>query len=395
MNTRPFSEIKELPPITELAASLKADGSAGKEAGLKLAQDAASFGLGIKDYVILAGAKQSDKANNGLNAYEKLLAELNLPIRNDFERGVYMQAASETFTTYPGTRALFPEVIDDVLRWANRQDLVETTAPIVANTRTISGAELLSTVVDDDSAERDTFMVAEGARIPVRSIKTSEKTVKIYKHGSGIRTTYEFNRRASIDLLVPYANRIARELEISKVKVATYILINGDGAYGAAGEIDQSSYNTATGVTATAGKISWPHLLKWLVVRAQAGTPIDTVLMNWDGLFQWMMIFGTNQTAAGNTPAESLEKVGVNLTDMPASLKAVFAITPALSSSVPANKLIGFSKGDTLEELVEAGSNLQETERAVSNQTVTVYKTQNAGYRLVYGDTRSIFDFGN
>lgn len=395
MTTRPFSEMKDLPAIGEVAKALKADGSAGKEAGLKLAQDAASFGLNIKDYIILAGSKQSDKSKDGLNAYEKLLAELNLPIRNDYERGVYMQAASETFTTYPGTRALFPQVIDDVLRWANRQDLVETTAPIIANSRTISGAELLSTVVDDDSAERDTFMVAEGGRIPVRSIKTSEKTVKIYKHGSGIRTTYEFNRRASLDLLIPYANRIARELEISKVKVATYILINGDGAYGAATEIDQSSYNTPTGVTATAGKISWPHLLKWLVVRAQAGAPIDTVLMNWDGFFQWMMIFGTQGSSAGSTAAESLSKVGVNLALMPASIKAAFAITPAISSTVPANKLIGFSKGDTLEELVEAGSNIQETERAIQNQTVTVYKTENTGYRLVYGDTRSIFDFGN
>lgn len=395
MTTLPFSEIKELPPIKDLALKLKAEGQAGKDAGLQLARDAASFGLSMKDYITLAGNKQSDKSKDGLTAYEKLLAELNLPIRNDYERGVYMQAASETFQTFPGTRALFPQVIDDVLRWANRQDLVETTAPIIANSRSISGAELLSTVVDDDSAERDSFLVSEGGRIPVRSIKTSEKTVKIYKHGSGIRTTYEFNRRASLDILIPYANRIARELEISKVKVATYVLINGDGAYSAAPEVDQSSFNTPAGSSATNGKISWPHMLKWIVSRAQAGTPIDTVLMNWDGFFQWMLMFGVQGANAGATGSEALKNVGVNISEFPAAIKAAFAITPAISSTVPANKMIGFSKGDTLEELVEAGSNIQETERAVNNQTITVYKTENTGYRLVYGDTRSVYDFGN
>jgi hypothetical protein len=394
MSTRPFSEIKPLPSIETLAAALKASGQAGKDAGLNLAQEAASFGLTVKDYIVLAGHEQNDRTKDGMNAYEKLLAALNLPLRNDYENGVYLQAASETFSTYPGTRALFPQVIDDVLRWANRQDLIETVAPLVSNSRTINGAEMLSTVVDDDSAERDTFLVAEGARIPVRTIKTSEKTVRIYKHGSGIRTTYEFNRRASIDLLIPYANRIARELEISKVKAATYILINGDGVYSAAPEVDQSSYNTVTGVTATNGKISWPHFLSWVVARAQAGVPIDTVVMNWDGFIQWMLMFGTTQANAGPTAAESLAKAGVSVNQMPASLKAIMQITPVISSTMTANKMLGFIKGETLEELVEAGSNIQETERAISNQTVTVYRTENTGYRLVWGDTRSVYDFG-
>lgn len=390
---RPLNEIQPLQDIKTLVASLK-DESTGADFGLKLAKTADSFGLRTKDYLLLAGASQSDRTNGGLNVYEKILAELNLPIRNDFERGVYLQAASDTFATYSGTRALFPEVIDDVVRWANRQDQIEKVAPLIANSRTINGVELLSTVVDDDSADRDTYMIAEGANIPVRTIKTSESKVKIYKHGYGIRSTYEFNRRASIDMLVPYANRIARDLELSKVKVATSILVSGDGAYGAAPVVAQSSYNTSTGVTATNGKISWPHLLTWLVARAQAGAPVDTVVMNWDGYVQWLLMFGTQQANAGLTIAESLAKAGVSVAQNPALINLALAITPVLSSTCPANKLIGYSKGDTLEELVEAGSNIQETERAIRNQTVTVVKTENTGYRLVFGDTRSIFNFG-
>ena len=395
MSTRPLNEIKELDDIKTVVANLK-DENKGADYGMKLAKEADSFGLRTKDYLLLAGAKQSDRSADGLNVYEKLLVELNLPIRNDFSRGVYLQAASDTFATYSGTRLMFPEVIDDVVRWANRQDQIEKVAPMIANSRTINGVELLSTVVNDDSADRDTYMIAEGANIPVRTIKTSESKVKIYKHGYGIRSTYEFNRRASVDILVPYANRIGRDLELSKVKVATSILINGDGAYGAAPVVAQSSFSAATTYAGapTNGKISWPHLLAWLVSRAQTGAPIDTVLMNWDGYVQWLFMFGNNQTNAGNTIAESLQRAGVNVTQSAALVNLALAITPVLSSTAPANKLVGYSKGDTLEELVEAGSNIQETERAIRNQTVTVVKTENTGYRLVFGDTRSIYNFG-
>lgn len=391
-NIRPYSEIKKLDNVKDLAAKLKHEDT-GADFGLKLAKEAEQFGLSTRDYLLIAGAEQTDRTNDGLNVYEKLLVELNLPIRNDFERGVYLQAASDTFATYSGTRALFPEVIDDVVRWANRQDQLEQVAPMLANSRTINGVEMLSTVVNDDSADRDTYMIAEGANIPVRTIRTSEQRVKIYKHGYAIRSTYEFNRRASVDMLVPYANRIARDLEISKVKVATSILINGDGAYGAAPVVTQSSFNTITGVTATNGKISWQHILAWLVARAQAGTPIDTVVMNWDGYFQWLMMFTTQQANAGVTTAEALQKAGVSISQSPALINLALKIQPVLSSTAPANRLIGYSKGDTLEELIEANSNIQETERAIRNQTVTVVKTENTGYRLVFGDTRSIFNY--
>lgn len=390
---RPLHEIQPLQDIKALALALK-DENTGAEAGLRLAKEADKFGLGTKDYLLLAGAQQSDRTNDGLNVYEKLLVELNLPVRNDFSRGVYLQAASDTFATYAGTRAMFPEVINDVVTWANRQDQIEKVAPLIANSRTINGVELLSTVVDDDSADRGTYMIAEGANIPVRTIKTSESKVKIYKHGYGIRSTYEFNRRASIDLLIPYANRIARDLELSKVKVATSILVSGDGAYGAAPVVTQSSFNGVAGVTATNGKLSWQNILAWLVSRAQLGVPVDTVVMNWDAYIQWLLMFGTQGANAGLTQAEALQKAGVSAAQNPALINLAIGITPVLSSTCPANRLIGYSRGDTLEELIEAGSNIQETERAIRNQTVTVVKTENTGYRLVWGDTRSVFNFG-
>jgi hypothetical protein len=43
---------------------------------------------------------------------------------------------------------------------------------------------------------------------------------------------------------------------------------------------------------------------------------------------------------------------------------------------------------------VEAGSTINESERAILNQSITYVKTLNAGYKLAFGDTRSIFNYG-
>lgn len=396
MSTRSLTQIKKVSADSLKASLTSTEGQVSANAGIALAKDAASFGLSVKDYLLLS--VEHEAANDGLNGYELMLYKLNLPVRNDLANGVHLQAASETFQQHVGTRALFPEVIDDVIRFATRQEQLEQVAPMLAASRTINGVELLSTVISDDSAENDSFVVSEMSRIPVRTIKTSQQSVKFYKHGSALRTTYEFSRRASIDLLVPHANRIARELERSKVKVATATLINGDGAYDAAPVVNQSAYNGAayTGFTATDGKINWTHFLYWLVERAKAGVPVDTVVMNWDGLFQWLMLFGANQMSSSNfgpTAVENLQKSGVQIADVGSALNLFKAITPVLSSAVPAGRIIGFSKGDTLEELKEAGSDIAETERAILSQTMTMTRTENTGYRLVYGDTRSVFVF--
>lgn len=375
----------------KLIVDLKSTNSTtSKSAGIELARKADEFGISVRDYLICS--IETDK-DSGLNGYEQALFELGLPLKNDYENGITLQAAADAFYTYPGTRALFPEVIDDVVRWATRQDQIETVDPMIANSRTINGNEMISTVIEDGDDSYNTSSISEGGRIPVRTLKTSESAVKLYKHGSGIRHTYEFSRRASIDLFVPHANRVARELSRSKVAAATAILVNGDGVKGAAGVTTQNSLNGGVAGTAADGQINWPHFMHWLVKRAQAGTPVDAVLMNYDGLFQWMMLFGKETGVNGGRVAEALNNAGINIERMPTAMSSMMAISPILSSTMANKQLLGFSTSDTLEELVEAGSDIQETERAIQNQTMTMVRTENTGYNLVYGDTRNIFDY--
>lgn len=377
----------------ELLAGLKASHkSDSHKAGLTLLSEAGRYGLSVKDYLTLAIDPQNG-TYAGLNGYDAAKVYLNLPVKDDFKEGIVLQAASETFQTFPGTRALFPPVIDDMLYFSRRQDQIERVEPMLAGSRTINGPELLFTVVDDTAADTASFSVPEGSRIPVRSIRSSENSVRFFKHGSGIRTTYEFNRRARLDMLTPFAARVARELELSKVRAGTAVLINGDGLPGSAAPVvTQSSFNAQTGETATNGRINYLNLLAWLVARAQAGAPVDTVVGNWDAAFQWMRLFQP-QFASNMSQADAMRQMsGMAPSVIPIPMPT--AVNFVVSSSAPATRLIGYVRGETMEQLVESGSDIAEEEKAMSNQTITYYRTENTGMRLVYRDTRSIYNFG-
>lgn len=398
-NHRPLTELTLNRRSTEelLAHLLSNDPNDSAKAGLKLCNEAKQFGLTMRDYLRLAiDPQKGDNAARfeGLNGYEASLAHLQLPVQNDFDAGIVLQAASNTFQTFPGTRMLFPEVVDDMLRWRYRQDNFESTAPFLANSRTITQTELISTWVEDEhngtSGNEQYYSAAipEMGRIPVRTIRTSETAVKIWKHGSGYRTSYEFERRATLDMLTPFAARTARELELSKVHHATNVLINGDGVNGAATVKDQDSFAGYDGDKA--GELQYRPLLRWLVARAKAGTPVDTVIGNWDAYVDWLLLFAP--TTLSRAEAEALAAQGApNLSGRLPILN--FDVAFALSSAVPDDQLIGITRGETLEELIEANSSIQESERAIQNQAITYVRTENAGYKLVWGDTREIYDY--
>jgi hypothetical protein len=372
------------------------------EFGMRLIREAKDAGCdGLRDYLRLKIdpklSKDPERFKDGnalLNGYEAALAFLNLPIRDDIDSGVMLQLASETFQTFPGVRTLFPEVLDDVLRWAQRLVTFETTEGMVANRRTIAGAEVISTTVNDTAADYEegpAALVTEGGRIPTWSIRASTNTVKIWKFGMGVKTTYEFERRIRLDTLTPYVARILQEIERSKVYTLTDLLVNGDGVNPAATEVDQSTYATAAGFTHTAGQIAYLGVLYWLTQRARAGVPVDVVMGDWDAFFQWNKMFAIPQANTGESIGETMKRFGADISAMP---KVILPVRFKINTAVASGKLLGINSPTTAEELTEAGSILQETERLMSTQQISYYRTENTGHKLLFGDTRAVLDYG-
>jgi len=385
--------LKTAAPAEVALAKLTSDNRAESlQAGQELVATSKTLGISARDYLRLGvDPTKGEFANSELDGYETALMALNLPVQDNFSKGIVLQAAAETFQTFPGVRALFPEVIDDIVHWKYRQSPFESTDGIVSQTRNVNGVEMLTTVIDDNAEAYQQYgSIAEGARIPVRSIRGSQYSVKFFKFGGGYEWTYEFARRASLDIMAPYAQRLEREIEIGKVAVATNMLINGDAIYGAAPVTSGKDLSALNGGTYKQGAIDWEVFLRWLVQRAQAGTPVDTILGNWDMHFEWHRMFAKPSIQAGTPQAEVLRQAGVNVAD--ANPRFNFNVNFQVSSTAPSQKLIGFSKADTMEELVETGSDIEESQQAIENQKVKYVKTKNNGYRLIFGDTRSILD---
>lgn len=396
MNFKPTTELTaNRRSVEDVVGQLKADSqSESGEAGLRLLASAKEYGLNVADYLRLAIQPEGLAAELKLDGYETAKLFLGLPTRDDYKNGVVLQAAADAFASYRGVRALFPEVIDDVVQWKYRQTEFETPDALVAQSRTINGTELITTVVTDSEEDYERYgMIAEGARVPVWSIKASDQSVKIFKFGVGLEWTYEFARRASLDLITPYVMRAEKATKIAQTGTAYALMVNGDGVHGAANVRNASAVEADNNLdvgTVAQGRINWEILTAWLVERAKKGAPIDTVVGNWDTYLQWRLMFAKPSIAEGMSQSEVLQRAGV--TAAQANPQLDFNIRFALSSDAEANQLMGFSKNDTLEELVENGSDIEESEQIMKNQRVNLYSTKNAGYRLIFGDTREILN---
>ena len=64
-----------------------------------------------------------------------------------------------------------------------------------------------------------------------------------------------------------------------------------------------------------------------------------------------------------------------------------------LDSSVPEGKLLMFNRPDTLEEIVEANSRIEEENRNVNSQIIQYVRTENTGYSLIYPDCRYVYTY--
>jgi len=387
---RPFKDIVKTTP--EAIAALLMVESTGDSAdkGMKLVKDAASFGLNLRDYLTLAvDTKGGDNKWKGFNGYEAVKVALNLPHANDFEAGITLQAAANTFQTYAGTRAMFPEVIDDMLKFKTLQDnKVENIASIVGQSRTVSQREMISTYYEDDADDRKTYIVSELGRIPVRSVRTSEASVKFGKRGSGIEMSYEFARDASLDILTPFASRIARELEKSKVAAATGILINGDGTNPAAVVQNFSTFGATGGVISSA---NYKALAKFLMSNANAGYVFDTFIVNFDMYVELMFMAQPIIGAGATSPVDYM--IGKGAPAVSTTLPFMNGmVNVVLSSAVPAGKILAMTKAEALEELVMAGGNIAESERSILNQSITYVKTEETGYKIAIPKARVVLD---
>lgn len=354
-----------------------------------------------------------------LDAFSRLLREANLIVNSNPAAGLWASEAGDFLRDSAG-RALFAEyyarqwrsmvfaprqransviLSGDFALGSTERPWPDAGAPawqnqivpaiplneLVATTVPIRGDAFKRLYMTYDAAAVRLYRIGETAEIPMANLTTSDRQYTIRKYGRGLRVSYEALRRQSIDKVAWWVRWQALQAEVDKVVAALDYLISGDGNANTAA----TSYNLTTlDPDATIGELS---LKGWLNFRLQFAQPYmpTTALMTAAVALQLILL----NTGSANIPLQGANFNGVGNQLTPINTTAD-SIRYGWTSDAPANKIVAFDNRLALEQVVEIGSEITETERFITNQTEVMVMTENSGFAVLDANGTKILNLG-
>ena len=339
---------------------------------------AAAKGISLSEYLNKKHADIVSQFNGELDAFDIALLSGGIIVASDPKIGIQSSTMDTFFTTTNENRNLFPEfVIRQLRQISNRDDSLVN--KLVASTRIIQGDAAKQVVLDlsDTPAGQKNQKalkyrrIAEGADIPVATLKLGEIAIKIYKYGIGIRATYEVLRRTTIDMFRKQMELVSKQAEIDEVGTIIETIIEGDGNTNPAVVYNASELNPE----AVEGKIDAETLLRFLTADKDSGIVFDTVITDDEAYVDFLTtLMDKNLTNAIN-PKVSFEfpQTFIN------NLTVIYSKDLPLATGNK-HQIIGLARDYAIEKTIEANSIINEVEKAVRNQTQSAYMTENAGF---------------
>lgn len=318
-----------------------------------------------------------------LDAYQYQLKDAGIYTKAVPEKGIYASEVEKFFTT-EHSRVLFPEYIARQIREAISED---TMLPYLIGIQTpLEGDTYRSFYVDDQPGSQRKKRVTESAELPRAKITKREQAVRLYKYGRAIEASYEFIRRVQIDMLALHVQRIAIEASKDKVSEIITTIEDGDGNDNAADVLEQRDLDS--GATDD-GQITAKGFIRFLMEYEEF--PCDTIIADKDSFIQLVL---TNVPSLSTTDLVKLlatgTTVGVNLNapQMPTGTIRLF-----WHDDVGANKVMGISRANAIEEIKEVGSDINEADKFITRQTSVLTISENIGYSKLFKEATKILDF--
>lgn len=351
------------------------------------------------------------EANDSHDAFERMLKEAGIITRSDRFAG-YQASNAGMFQQNAGTRALLAEffrrtwlegsglgraqqeqvmqraiLLNDgvpgswerpwaesqTVNWNNRIEAAIPLSELVANTLTINSNVYRGFYITFDAEQLRMFRVGESADIPVANIVGTGREIQLHKYGRALRASYEDLAMMRVDKLAWVIRFMAVQSEVDKVAAALTVMVSGDGnANTAATEYEIASLDAAaTGDVLT--------LKGWLAFKMKFVSPymLTTALMREDVALQLALL----NTGSANVPliAANLGGLTVNATPINASADGV---RYGWTSEAPAGKIVAFDRRMALDHLIMAGSQINETDRFILNQTQVMTMTEIEGFAV-------------
>lgn len=343
---------------------------------------------------------------SSLSAFDRQLQASGIVVKSDPTRGIYSSPGEYFFQSdRPGSAILFPAFLQKTALWA-KQNLVNDINDIIAATRTITGTSTYAALSVDDSeiiganAAGRRFRVDQRGNFPTVNIKWADMASSVTKHGVRLNWSYEFVRRASIELISLVVSRIMIQDQIEVFNDAIDMAINGDGtAANPAATVFKFVGPAYTGdmtnklrlensLLPDAGVITYEGWLKWLAgFKPYAPTAICG---NLNTLVKIVMMERPNVDPAGviTMLLEAKTQGGAKL-----STKVFPEVTLYLVDSVPDNTLVGLDKAYALERVLELGSDIQEAEKVIKNQTEDMIISIADNVSKIFNKAIQVLDF--
>lgn len=370
------------------------------EQGITLYKQSIDAGMTFWQYLEMI---QPSKPTDNLSAFDRQLQLNGIVVQSRPDLGLYSSSGEYFFQSdRPGSAILFPVLLQKTALWTKLKAFVDINK-IVATTRTITGTSAYSALSIDDSAITGISQTAHGRRFrvdqrgnfPAVSIGWSEKTNAVTKHGVQLNWTYEFVRRASIELMQTVVARIMIQDQLELFNEAVNVIINGDGSANPPCAV-KTLKKTAAGATANqivtdataAGELTYATWLKF--IGNSRPYTFNAVFGNLDTLVKFVTMSRPTMD-----PAEIITNLLEAKNQGTAKLETPLFpnVTLFLADAMPADKLLAVDTSFALERVIELGSDLKEVERVIQNQTEAMVISIADNVSKIFNEAAQLLDF--
>jgi hypothetical protein len=319
-----------------------------------------------------------------LTAFENQLKEQNIIAKSVPAKG-FSASKVEAFYQTEESKTLFPEYIGTQLR----EGLVAASILpfLTTNVTMIDSNSFRAPYLDFDETNKKASKkrrVTEGADLPIAKIRLREKAVNIFKYGLAIQASKEAIRRMKIDALARHIRFISMQMGLDEADAVLDVLLSGDGnANTAAAQLALTSMDSG------ATKLTRAAWIKFLLQFYPYGC--DTVVGGENALVQVLDVLTPSNREKVEQSLSDNGSVTLNVNFPQGIFKPVtflyYPDTPKISTK---DTLFGLARDYAVEKVMEIGSDINDADRFIMNQTEVLTISENSGFASMYPQAAKI-----
>lgn len=300
-----------------------------------------------------------------LNAFERQLAVRNLNVFG--KRSITLE---EWYNT-PDSRVLFPEFVNQNIQIGLLSGVNQLkAADVVAITTMIDSGTYEASII---SLASDVSMgaVPQGTEMPTITVSISDKPFKLRKRGGVIKQTYESLRRIRANKMAVIFQLFGMRMSRDIAEDAVDVLINGN----------TGNNNSAFGFAASG--LDYPNFVGFWAEF----DPYDSnvLIMDKTSITNTLLLAEFKHPDIGG----NFQRAGQLVTPFGNTIKR----HDNADSTVLADKVLGVDNRYSLEEVVESGSMIQETDRLMTSQWERIAVSRVQGYFKMFAEAAGVWNY--